>query len=200
MTQWIEESTGGRDRGPRAVVRAWIEVLTRPRRFFSHAVAPGDQAPGLTFAICVVLGALLVRLVSAPESYPTIGDQRVLSVALVIGLVGLLVAPLALHLVAALQTVLLIPFVPDRGGVSETVQVIGYASAPGLFAGLPVPEVQALAAVYGTLLLVVGVSVVHGVSLARAGLLAAAPAYAVFGVGFGGAGATLTVLATWGLM
>ncbi len=200
MTQWIEQSTGGRDRGPRAVVRAWVEVLTRPRRFFSHAVAPGDQAPGLTFAICVVLGALFVRLVTAPESYPTLAGQRALSVTLVIGLVGLLVAPLTLHLVAALQTLFLIPFASDRGGISETVQVIGYAAAPGLLAGLPVPEIQAAAALYGTVLLVVGVSVVHRVSLTRAGLLAAAPAYVVFGVGFGGADATLTVLATWGLM
>ncbi len=200
MTQWIEESTGGRDRGPRALARAWVEVLTRPRRFFSHAVAPGDQAPGLTFAISVVLGALLVRLVVDPGTYPTLAGQRVLSVALVIGLLGLLVAPLTLHLVAALQTLFLIPFASDRGGISETVQVIGYATAPGLFAGLPVPEVQAVAAVYGALLLVVGVSVVHGVSLTRAALLAAAPAYVVFGVAFGGADAATTALATWGLM
>ena len=50
MTTWVENPTGGRDRGPRNLVRAWIEVLVRPQQFFRNGVAPGDQAPGLVFA------------------------------------------------------------------------------------------------------------------------------------------------------
>ncbi|PSQ39591.1 hypothetical protein BRD13_02695, partial [Halobacteriales archaeon SW_5_70_135] len=62
MTQWVEEPSGGRDRGPVALVRAWAEVLARPFRFFETGVAPDDQAPGLVFAAAVVLVEELVRL------------------------------------------------------------------------------------------------------------------------------------------
>lgn len=191
VTQWVTEPTGGRDRGPRAVARAWVEVTVRPRRFFRVGVAPGDQAPGLLFAVSVVSLASLLRLALAGETvvgapYPTFGDQRLLSVALVFSVIVALVAPLVLHLAAALQTVLLLPFAPDRAGVSETVQVIGYATAPCVLVGVPIPTVQALAAGYGAALFAVGVSVVHSVSLPRAAALCALPAAAVFGIGFGG--------------
>lgn len=191
MTQWVTDPTGGRDRGPRAVARAWAEVMVRPRRFFRAGVAPGDQAPGLLFAVGVVSLASLLRLALAGETvvgapYPTFGDQRLLSIVLVLSVIVVLVAPLVLHLAAALQTLLLLPLAPDRAGVSETVQVIGYATAPCVLVGVPIPAVQALAAGYGALLFVVGVSVVHSVSLPRAAALCALPAAAVFGIGFGG--------------
>jgi len=53
----VDRGLDGRTRPrPRcARVRAWFEVLTRPRRFFERGVAPGDQAPGLVFASVVVL-------------------------------------------------------------------------------------------------------------------------------------------------
>ncbi len=203
MTQWVENPTGGRDRGPRAIVRAWIEALARPRRFFSAGVAPGDQAPGLVFAVGVVLVASLVRLALAGETifgtaYPTLGGRRLLSIALVLALLVALVAPLVLHLVAALQTLLLLAFAPDRAGVSETVQVIGYATAPCVFVGVPSPIVVALAAGYGTALLAIGTAEIHRVSLARAAALSAIPAAIVFGLGFGGFDALETLLRTRG--
>lgn len=199
MTQWVENTGGGRERGPRAIVRAWIEVLVRPRRFFRVGVAPGDQAPGLVFAVCVVAVASLLRLALAGETvvgtaYPTLGGQRLLSISLVFSILVALVAPLMLHLVAALQTVLLLPFAPDRGGVSETVQVISYACAPCVLVGVPVPTVQAFAAGYGVVLLAIGISEVHSISLTRATALCALPAAAVFGIGFGGFEAAETVL------
>ena len=55
MTQWVEDVEGGRQRGLRGLAKAWIEVLVRPRRFFAEGIAPGDQGPGLTFAIAIVL-------------------------------------------------------------------------------------------------------------------------------------------------
>ncbi|MDL5361282.1 YIP1 family protein [Halalkalicoccus sp. NIPERK01] len=191
MTQWIADPRGGRERGARGTARAWIEVLVRPRRFYRVGVAPGDQAPGLLFAVGVVAVASALRLALAGETvvgtpYPTFGGQRGLSVALVFAVIVTLVAPLVLHLAAALQTLLLIPFAPDRGGVSETVQVIGYAVAPCVLVGIPAPPVQAFAAGYGAVLFTIGIGEVHSVSMPRAVALCALPAAAVFGIGFGG--------------
>lgn len=205
MTQWVANPRGGRERGPRGIARAWIEVLVRPRRFFRVGVAPGDQAPGLVFAVCVVAVASALRLALAGETivgapYPTLGGQRRLSIALVFAVIVMLVAPLVLHLAAALQTLLLLPFAPDRAGVSETVQVIGYATAPCLFVGLPAPAIQCLAAGYGAVLFAVGVSELHAVSILRAVLLCALPAAAVFGIGFGGFEALETALQVWGII
>ncbi|PSP52231.1 hypothetical protein BRC67_05505 [Halobacteriales archaeon QH_3_68_24] len=137
MTQWVENPEGGRDRGPVALLRAWGEVLVRPRRLFRSAVAPADQAPGLAFAATVV-------------------------------------------------TVILIPFTEERAGVSETVQTLAYAGAPCVFAALPSPAVRLVAAAYGALLLVVGTSEVHGLSLPAAAALSAVPSALVFGYAFRG--------------
>ncbi len=83
MTQWVENPTGGRDRGPTALVRAWVEILRRPRRVFRTGVAPGDQAPGLVFAATVVLFEEVSRYAvvnladggysTGPFDYPAIG-------------------------------------------------------------------------------------------------------------------------------
>ena len=229
MTQWVEDPTGGRDRGPRAVARAWFEVLVRPRRFFRAAVAPGDQAPGLVFAMAVVFAASVLRLALTGETlfgtaYPVLGGRPLLSIALVLGVIVALVAPLYLHLVAALLTALLIPFADERAGVSETVQVLGYAAAPCVVVGLPLPDagaaaacdavagipclvpgiplpaVHAVAAGYGAVVLAIGVSEVHRVSLARAAALSTLPAAIAFGYGFRGFDAVATLLAAWGLI
>lgn len=195
MTQWVENPSGGRARGPRGLVRAWVEVLVRPERFFGNGVAPGDQAPGLTFAIAVAAAYVGGRLLLAPETLS--GYDRIvaatgsvyLSAAIVLAAACFLVAPLVLHLAAAIATLSLIPVAKDRGGVSETVQVIAYAAAPGVFAAVPVAAIQALAALYGCVLLVVGVSVVHETPVPRAVLAASVPALFVFGFAFGGIGA-----------
>jgi hypothetical protein len=205
MTQWIEDSTGGRDRGPVALVRAWFEVLTRPRRFFERGVAPGDQAPGLVFASVVVLVEEASRfavvdlasrgvLSTGPFPYPLIGDLGPLESLLALLAVVVFVAPAMLHLTAALQTLLLAPFAPDRGGVSQTVQVIAYATAPCVLAGLPFPELRVACALWGSALYVVGTSVIHDLSLPKATLLGAVPALLVFGYAFRGVAAAVQVL------
>ncbi len=197
VTQWIGDTGAGRDRGPRAVVRAWFEVLLRPGNFFRVAIAPGDQAPGLVFAMLVVLGSETLRLVLVSDPYPVFSGELGLPPVLGLALVVVLVTPLVLHLVAALQTVLLIVGAPERAGVSETVQVYGYAVAPCVFAGVPVPEVRAACTIYGAVLLVIGIGVVHRTSALRAAVLSAIPAAIVFGYGFRGFAAIETVLRNW---
>jgi hypothetical protein len=168
-------------------------VLVRPRRFFRNGVAPGDQAPGLSFAVVVALVYVASRFALAPASAPVFGGRPAVSAALTLLAAGLIVAPLTLHLTAALQTVLLIATVRDRAGVSETVQVIAYATAPCVLAGLPVPGIRVACTLYGLGLLVVGTSVVHEVSLPRAALATAVPGVFVFGYAFGGVFALETV-------
>ncbi|PSP60954.1 hypothetical protein BRC76_07140 [Halobacteriales archaeon QH_8_67_36] len=206
MTQWVETTGTGRDRGPVAIVRAWAEVLHRPRRFFRTGIAPGDQAPGLIFASLVVLAEELGRflvvelaarglLSTGPFPYPAIGDFSP-GVA-VLALLGIIVfaAPITVHLTAAIQTLLLIPTAPDRGGISETVQVMCYAMAPCIVAGLPFPELRVLVTLWGATLYVVGTAVVHELSLPKAALVGAVPATILFGYGFRGL-AALTALAS----
>ena len=197
MTQWIENTTGGRSWSPIELARSWIAVLLAPRTFFREAVLPGDQAPGLLFVVAVVLVEEATRFVLIPGTAPVFAGYPSLSALLALGVAALLVAPAVLHLVAALQTLLLIPFAPDRGGVSETVQVIGYATAPAVFAGIPVPEVRAAVTIYGAFLLTFGVAIRHRVSFSRATLLAAIPNAIVFGWGFRGFAAIETLLRQW---
>ena len=205
MTQWIEEPSGGRGRGPMALGRAWFEVVTNPRRFFRHGVAPGDQAPGLVFAALVVLVEEASRfavvelsargtLSTGPFPYPLIGELGPLEALLALLAVVVFAAPAVLHLTAALQTLLLAPFAPHRGGVSQTVQVIAYASAPCVLAGVPVPELRVACALWGSALYVVGTSEIHDLSLPRAALLGAIPALIVFGYAFRGLAAARVLL------
>ena len=184
MTQWVKDAEGGRARGPRAIARAWVEVMVRPRRFFRAAVAPGDQAPGLLFGMAVVLVEEAVRLALQPGGPPVYGGRPALSVVVVLGVAVLVVAPLALHLVAALQTVILVLFVRNRAGVSETVQVLAYAIAPCAFAGIPVPGVRIACALYGAALLAIGMSELHDTPLWKGVLVTLLPAVVVFGYGF----------------
>jgi len=186
VTQWVENPTGGRDRGPLAVVRAWVEVLRAPGRFFERGVAPGDQAPGLVFAMAVVLVEEATRFALVPGAAPSVGGQPALAALLGLLLAVLFVAPAALHLTAALQTLFLIAAVPDRGGISETVQVVGYATAPCVLAGIPSPTLRVACAVYGSVLFVIGLRIVHDTSTFRALLAGAIPAVLVFGYAFRG--------------
>jgi len=197
VTTWTETPGGGRGRGPRALLSAWVEVLVRPRRFFRTAVAPGDQAPGLVFAMLVVLVEESTRLVLSPGSVPRLTGSPTLSALLVVLVAVLIVAPAALHIVAAIQTLGLMVLARDRAGISETVQVLAYASAPCVLAGISNPGVRVVVAAYGAYLLVVGVVEVHDVSPRRAALSSTIPAVLVFGYGFHGFSALATLLARW---
>ncbi|WP_058365132.1 YIP1 family protein [Haloparvum sedimenti] len=205
MTTWIEDPQGGRARGPRALVRAWAEVLVRPRRFFRNGVGPGDQAPALTFAVVVALAHAAGWMAADPNAVPGITESTAVSVLIALLATGVLAAPVGLHLTAAVATVSTIAAsverrarppegadagtlarlgvgLRERGGVSETVQVVAYASAPFALAGPPVPALRLAAGVYATGLLLVGLRTVHGTTWPRtlvAGLPAALVGYGV---------------------
>lgn len=195
MTRWIEPPVG-RPRGPTGLARAWLTVLVHPRQFFRESVLAGEQAPGLLFAMGVVAISEASRILLGGSTPVDVGPPTLAAVVW-LGVAVLLVTPAALHLIAALQTVLLIPFASDRGGVSETVQVLGYATAPCVAAGVPIPKLQALAVVWGFVLLATGVSEVHRVRFEPAAALSAIPAALVFGYGFRGFAALETVLRQW---
>jgi hypothetical protein len=194
VTTWVDDPRGGRDRGPRAIARAWLEVLVRPRRFFDHGVAPGDQAPGLVFAVTVAVAYAALLAVLDPGRFPATGA---LEASVLVALVAVLIAPAVLHLLAAIQTVALMLVVRDRAGVSETVQVLAYASAPGAVAAVPIPELRVVCCLYGTALLVVGLAEVHATTTVRATVAASLPAALLFGYGFGGFDALVSLLRAW---
>ena len=145
MTTWVETTGDGRGRGPVGIARAWAAVLRRPRRFFTTGVAPGEQAPGLAFAVVVavvyVAGLLAVQpgLILGTSVVPILGGSTALTMLLVLLVTAVVAAPAGLHLTAAIQTVLLMLTVDDRAGVSETVQVVadvdpGAGGGGGLYA------------------------------------------------------------------
>ncbi|MFC7201942.1 YIP1 family protein [Haloferax namakaokahaiae] len=186
MTTWVETPQEGRDRGVTGLLRAWVAVVASPREFFRTGVAPGDQAPGLLFAISVTLVYQGLQYALVPATIPAIEGGTVLSALVALLVIALFVAPAVLHLTAAIQTVMLLPLVSRRAGVSETVQVVAYAAAPCVFAGLPIPGARLACTLYGAALLVVGIREVHQTSFPKAALAAAVPAGIVFGYGFGG--------------
>lgn len=234
MTQWVENPTGGRERGPIALARAWLEVLVRPRRFFRTGVAPGDQASGLVFVCTIVFVFEATRFALVVGSYPVVAGRPLISAVLWLIVAVAFVAPLVLHLVAAIETValisftenkrvifgvlalvtvvgfaaplalhfaiiigvlvILLPLADERAGVSETVQVIAYATAPCVFAGLPIPVIRVVCTAYGAALLVVGTSEVHDIGLGRAAIAGALPTILVFGYAFSGFGAAASLL------
>ena len=200
MTTWVENPAGGRDRGPRAIARAWIDVLVRPRQFFRAGVAPGDQAPGLVFGVAVAVAYTVGLFAFVPARIPEWALGPGVSAALALAAVAVVIAPAVLHLTAALQTVLLIVTVPDRAGVSQTVQVIAYAAAPCVVAGVPVPAVRAGCALYASALLVVGLREIHRTTTARAVLAGAIPATLLFGTAFGGIDAWTALARTAGVI
>jgi hypothetical protein len=199
VTQWVENIEGGRERGPKGLLSAWFEVVFSPRQFFRARVREGDQAPGLVFAVIVVLLTEASRIAMVPGAASLVPARPFLSAVLVLGVAGLLVTPAALHLVAALQTLCLLLLAPDRGGVSETVQVLGYATAPCVLAGVPIPELRVFCTAYGSILLVVGLQEVHDVSLPRSILAGVVPATLAFGMGFRGIDALTTLADTLGV-
>ncbi len=202
MTSWTTDPEGGRARGPRGLARAWFEVLVRPRRFFTNGVGPRDQAPGLTFAAVVAAAYAVGWILADPSVVPPIAESVALSAVVVVLVITALAAPVGLHLTAAVATVSLIvasveigerAASRDRGGVSETVQVVAYASAPMALAGPPIPALRIACGVYAAFLLCLGVRVVHQTTPVRTLIAAAPPAALGYGVGYRVVAATRTL-------
>ncbi|WP_050034050.1 YIP1 family protein [Halorubrum halophilum] len=193
MTSWIADPEGGRARGPRALARAWVEALIRPRRLFANGVAPGDQAPALTFAVAVAAAYALGWIVTDPGIVPGIVASLPLSAAILFLVVVVLVAPVGLHLTAAVATLSVILAsveyddgiaLRDRGGVSETVQVVAYASSPMALAGPPIPLLRVFCGAYAAVLLLIGFRAVHGTTPFRTLVAGVPPALLGYGVGY----------------
>lgn len=189
MTTWVEPE-GGRERGPLGLAKAFTQVLVNPATFFEEAVSPGDQAPGLVFAMAVVLVSQGTRLALDPGRALAFPAPTWLAAVLTLALAGLLIAPAALHALSAVETLALAAVAPDRGGVSETVQVLAYASAPCAFVGVGVPVVTFACGLWAFALLVAGTRIVHDTSLARAAAAALVPGALAYGSGFGWFAAT----------
>ncbi|WP_128903676.1 YIP1 family protein [Halorubrum amylolyticum] len=193
MTSWIEAPEGGRARGARALARAWVEALIRPRRLFANGVAPGDQAPALTFAVAVAAAYALGWIVSDPGVVPGVVASVPVSAAIAFLVVVVLVAPVGLHLTAAVATLSVILAsveyddgiaLRDRGGVSETVQVVAYASSPMAMAGPPIPALRVVCGAYAAVLLLAGFRTVHGTTPLRTLVAGLPPALLGYGVGY----------------
>jgi len=193
VTSWIEDPVGGRARGPRGLARAWVEALIRPQRLFANGVSPGDQAPALTFAVVVAAAFTLGWIAVDPTAVPGIVGSASLSALILLLVVIALAAPVGLHLTAAVATVSVIVAsidvdgglsLRDRGGVSETVQVVAYASSPMALAGPPIPELRVVCSAYATVLLLVGFRTVHGTTPLRTLAAGMPPAVLGYGVGY----------------
>ena len=191
MTTWVEPHAG-RSRGPLGILQSWVQVLRHPFEFFGEAISPGDQAPGLVFVMLVVLVEESTRLYMVSEARPMVSGSEVIGSILFVALAALLIAPLSLHAFAAMETLVLLGS-PSRGGVSETVQVLAYASAPCVFIGVPVPEIRVVAGLWTALLLVVGFRVVHGLQYPLAVLYPMPAAVIAIGYGFRWFGAVVEV-------
>ncbi|EMA67547.1 hypothetical protein C461_07469 [Halorubrum aidingense JCM 13560] len=170
-----------------------MEALIRPRRLFVNGVTRGDQAPALTFAVAVAAAFTLGWIAVDPSVIPGIVESVPLSAVVLFLVVVALGAPVGLHLTAAVATVSVIVAsvefdgglsLRDRGGVSETVQVVAYASSPMALAGPPIPVVRVLCGAYATVLLLIGFRIVHGTTPIRTLVAGLPPAVLGYGIGY----------------
>jgi hypothetical protein len=180
-------------------------VLVRPRRAFANGITPGDQAPALTFAVAVAAAFTLGWIASDPAAMPVVvPSSPLLSQAVVFLVVVALAAPVGLHLTAAAATVAVVVAsveiadghfsLRDRGGVSETVQAVAYASSPMALAGPAIPELRVACGAYAAVLLFVGFREVHGLGPLRTAVAAVPPAALGYGVGYRAVAAARTLL------
>jgi hypothetical protein len=182
----------------------WVEVLVRPQRAFANGITPGDQAPALTFAAAVVAAFTLGWIASDPAAMPVVVPSSPALTGLVVFLVAVVVAtPVGLHLTAAVATVSVVLAslefdgglaTRDRGGVSETVQAVAYASSPMALAGPAIPELRVACGAYAAILLFVGLRTVHGLGTVRTAVAALPPAALGYGVGYRVVAAARTLL------
>ncbi len=203
MTPWYDDPDGGRARGPRGLARAWVETLVRPRRLFVNGVSRGDQAPALTFAVAVAAVFTLGWIVVEPQAVPGIVGSVPVSALILLLVVIAMAAPVGLHLTAAVATVSVILAsvtiddglaLRERGGVSETVQVVAYASSPMALAGPPIPGLRVVCGLYASVLLLIGFRTVHGTTPVRTLIAGLPPAILGYGVGYRVIAAARTVV------
>lgn len=175
----------------------WLDVTFRPWVGFTRHVQPRDQSRGVIFAIAVVAAWVALSAAYGTFDYHVIGDLRLLSLVLWITLLLAVVTPVAIHLLGAVVTLMLVFLAPHRRGVSETVQVIAFAMAPIVFVAVPNTTVQAVSGLYASVVLIVGLTVVHRLPFERGVVIGALPAYVLFLYGFGAESAIVELLRSW---
>lgn len=175
----------------------WIVAMFFPWRCFTERVRPRDQSLGIVFAMVMVTLWAVISILIGTFSHPVIGGVAWLSAIIWLSLLVIVVTPVAIHLLAAIATVVLITVAPNRQGVSETVQVIAFATAPVPLLGIDLIGVQAVAALYGFGLMWYGVRKVHRLSIERSLLVVAIPGYILFAMGFDADVAITEVLRYW---
>lgn len=190
LAEWVRRSVS-------VVYDLWLLAMFFPWRCFRHHVRPRDQSLAIVFAMSMVAVWAVVRALVGALSHPALGSGGWLSAAIWIVLRVVVVTPVALHLLAAVATVILVAVAPDRGGVSETVQVIAYSMAPVPLLSIELVGVQAVAALYGVILMWYGTRIVHRVPFERALLVVALPAYMLYAMGFGVDAAIAELLRHW---
>lgn len=190
LATWVSRSVT-------VVYDLWLIAMFFPWRCFRSHVRPRDQSLAIVFAMAMVAVWAVVRAIFGALAYPTLGSSGWLSAAIWVSLLVVVVTPVALHLLAAVATVILIAVAPERGGVSETVQVIAFSMAPVPLLGIDLVGVRAISALYGFLLMWYGVRVVHRVPFERALLVVALPSYMLYAMGFRVDAALAEILRHW---
>lgn len=175
----------------------WITTMTRPHRVWATFVTPRDQAAGIGFALGTVLLWFVLGLASGVISVPVYGNLYWLSVFVWGAFLLAVVTPVALHVLAAGMTIALMVLAPERGHISETVQVLALSLAPAVGLIVPNPLVQIVCGVYGIGLLCYGLATVHELSFWRAIFIGFLPGYLVFFIGFGAETALFEMLRHW---
>ena len=158
------------------LIDTWLKVMTKPHLFFGEMMEESGQGEGLIFVMVLVAIEEGSRLAWIGLEYSII----------ILGVTVFIATPILLHIVAAIQTVLLRFVKKDRNEMSLTVKVICYSISPCVFMGLTVPFLRIICAVYGWLILVIGIKEAHGVSMRNALLVTAVPSIIIFGYMFRG--------------
>lgn len=203
MDTGLNGGTDRSDRPPSAphamveTVRVWILTLIVPWRVFPNRIRRGEQLRAILFTILVAGAWVAVRVAVDFGSFPVLGNAPELSVLIWALLLAVVVAPIGVHVAAAIATLVLVAVATDRAGVSETVQTVAFAMAPAPAIAVGVAEVQVVAALYGSVLLVYGLWAVHEITLERAVLAGLLPVYLLFVVGFGADAGFVELLRRW---
>jgi hypothetical protein len=153
------------------LIDTWLKVMTKPRLFFREMMGESGQGEGLVFVMVLATVEEGSRLIWIGSEY----------IIIILGITVFIATPILLHIVAAIQTILLRFVKKDRNGMSLTVKVICYSLSPCIFMGLTVPFLRVICAVYGWAILVIGIKEAHGVSMRNALLVTAIPSIIIFG-------------------
>lgn len=178
----------------RLYLHLWASALLEPWVCFREFTVERDQTRAMGFVMVVIAGWALVGVLFETISHPVIGGFPTASLIIWITFLVLVVAPAAIHLLALVATLVVMAIVRERAGVSQTVQVMAYAMAPAVLVPIPLASLQVILALYGGVLVVYGLRVVHETSFWRALLAGIVPAYLLYGLGFGTTDALQEVL------